>query len=121
MRLGKYGESVLASTEASTLIKTFELLLGSALCMFNKCPDQIWHGREGDLKVNAVHEQLRRQALWQAFFVVAGYEEAEPTSGNVTLGSRNPSVLLFLALQFNGLCRAHPLDHDSRESQAHMY
>ena len=70
--------SVLESAEAATRIKTFELfLVGRELRMFNISPDQIWQGPEGGLKEKAVHEQLRRQAPWQSFFVdIAGYEKA---------------------------------------------
>ncbi|GLJ32948.1 hypothetical protein SUGI_0663560 [Cryptomeria japonica] len=119
MRLGKYGGSVVGSAEAPTRIKTLELLSdGRELRMFHKSPYQIWQSPEDGLNVNAVHEKLRRQGFWQSCFEAAGYEEAEPTSCNVTLVSRNPSLLPFLASQFKGLCRTQPLDHESPVSQA---
>lgn len=83
--------------------------------MFSKSPDQIWQGPEGGLKLNAVHEQLRRQPFSQSFFMDAGYEEAK-SSGKVTPRSMNPSVLPFIASHLNGLFRTQPLDAQSCES-----
>ncbi|GLJ27699.1 hypothetical protein SUGI_0543720 [Cryptomeria japonica] len=78
-------------------METVHRLFDSELCMFSKSPDQI----DRELKANAVHEQLRRQAFWQSAFVDAGYDEAE-SSDNVTPGSINSSVLPFVESQFDG-------------------